>query len=94
MLDKLPFYSTKENSSIAFDGEFAKLVPGHSKVISGTGKVYIDDFEATKTSIDMKTRSAWVLASTPQKQNIFPEASLTDDLAYGFQPGQIGLVCY
>ena len=89
MLDKLPFYSTKENSSIAFDGEFAKLVPGHSKVITGTGTVYIDDFEATKTSIDMKTRSAWVLASTPQKQNMFPEASLTDDLAYGFNRAKL-----
>ncbi len=89
ILDKLPFYSTKEKSSIAFDGEVAKLVPGHSKVISGAGTVYIDDFEATKTSIDMKTRSAWVLASTPQKQTMFPEAALNDDLAYGFNRAKL-----
>jgi cell surface protein SprA len=89
LLDKLPFYSTKEASSISFDGEVAKLVPGHSKVISGAGTVFIDDFEATKTSIDMKTRTAWVLASTPQKQSIFPEASLNNDLAYGFNRAKL-----
>jgi len=83
IIDKLPFYSTKEQSSISFDGEFAQLVPGHSKVINKTGTAYIDDFEATKTSIDLKTRTAWVLASTPQKQAMFPEAETNDELAYG-----------
>lgn len=84
LLDKLPFYSTKEASTIAFEGEAAKLLPGHSKVISGSGTVFIDDFEATKTSIDMSSRSSWMLASTPQKQSSFPEGSLNDDLAYGY----------
>lgn len=84
LLDKLPFYSTKESSSIAFEGEMAKLIPGHSKIIKKSGTVYIDDFEATKVSIDLKTRSAWALASTPQKQAMFPEGELNDDLAYGF----------
>jgi len=89
LLDKLPFYSTKEASTISFDGEFAKLVPGHSKVINKTGTAYIDDFEATKTSIDLKTRSAWVLASTPQKQTMFPEAETNDDPAYGYNRAKI-----
>jgi len=48
-----------------------------------------DDFEATKTSIDLKTRSAWVLASTPQKQNIFPEAETNDDFAYGYNRAKL-----
>ncbi len=89
LLDKLPFYSTKEASSIAFDGEFAKLIPGHSKVINKSGTAYIDDFEATKTSIDLKTKSAWVLASTPQKQPMFPEAATNDDPAYGYNRAKI-----
>jgi len=89
LLDRLPFYSTKEKSSIAFDGEFAKLIPGHSKVISKSGTAYIDDFEATKTSIDMKTRSAWALATTPQKQSMFPEAQTNDSLAYGFNRAKL-----
>lgn len=89
LLDKLPFYSTKEPSSISFDGEVAKLIPGHSKVINKTGTAYIDDFEATKTSIDLKTRSAWVLASTPQKQLMFPEADTQGDLAYGYNRAKL-----
>lgn len=89
LVDKLPFYSTKAPSSLSFDGEFAQLIPGHSKVISKSGSAYIDDFEATKTSIDLKTRSAWVLASTPQKQLMFPEAETNDELTYGFNRAKL-----
>ena len=89
LLDKLPFYSTKQVSSISFDGEVAQLLPGHSNVIKKSGTAYIDDFEATKTSIDLKNRSSWVLASTPQKQGMFPEAELNDDLAYGFNRAKL-----
>jgi len=89
LVDKLPFYSTKEKSSISFDGEFAQLVPGHSKVIKKSGTAYIDDFESTKTSIDLKARSSWVLASTPQKQNMFPEAATNDELAYGYNRAKL-----
>ncbi len=90
IIDKLPFYSTKETSSIAFDGEIAQLIPGHSKVINKSGTAYIDDFEATKTSIDLKSNPfSWVLASTPQKQNMFPEASTNDDLVYGFNRAKL-----
>lgn len=84
LLDKLPFYSTKAPSAISFDGEIAQLVPGHSKIINKSGTVYIDDFEATKTSIDLKTRVSWALASTPQLQpDLFPEADDNDTLSYG-----------
>ncbi|MEI8113286.1 MAG: cell surface protein SprA [Bacteroidia bacterium] len=89
LVDKLPFYSTKEKSTIAFEGEFAQLVPGHSKVISKSGTAYIDDFEATKTSIDLKSRSSWMLASTPQKQGMFPEAETNDDLSYGYNRAKL-----
>ncbi len=89
LLDKLPFYSTKQVSSISFDGEVAQLLPGHSGVIGKTGIAYIDDFEATKTSIDLKDRSSWVLASTPQLQNMFPESGLTNDLAYGYNRAKL-----
>lgn len=91
LLDKLPFYSTKEASSIAFDGEYAKLIAGHSKVIGKNGTVYIDDFEATKSMIDLKSIYSWVLASTPQKQEKsgFPEASLDNNLAYGYNRAKL-----
>lgn len=83
-IDKLPFINTKAPSSIDFEAEFARLIPGHSKVIGQDGAAYIDDFEGTKTSIDLKARQAWVLASTPQLQTLFPEGNLSNDLAYGF----------
>jgi cell surface protein SprA len=90
LLDKLPFYATKEKSSISFDGEFAQLFPGHSKVINKTGTAYIDDYEATETAIDMKTRSAWALATTPQKQLMFPEADdPNNELAYGYNRAKL-----
>ena len=81
-LDALPFYSTTTESSIDFEGEVAKLIPGSARSIKGA--VYIDDFEATKTPIDMKSRQSWMLASTPQYQSdLFPEGNLTNSLDYG-----------
>jgi cell surface protein SprA len=85
MVDALPFYSTNTPSSIDLEAEVAQLIPGHSNVIEKRGNAYIDDFEGTKTSIDLKARQSWVLASTPQFQdNLFPEANLTNALEYGF----------
>ncbi|NLB26104.1 MAG: cell surface protein SprA, partial [Bacteroidales bacterium] len=85
LVDLLPFYSTKTPSSIDFEAEVAQLIPGHSNVIEKSGNAYIDDFEGTKTSIDLKARQSWVLASTPQfQENIFPEANLNNALEYGF----------
>ncbi len=84
MIDKLPFISTKAPSTINFEGEFAQLIPGHSSVVEKSGTAYIDDFEGTSTSIDLKPRQSWVLASTPQHQNIFPEGNLSNNLAYGY----------
>ncbi|WP_346856854.1 cell surface protein SprA [uncultured Draconibacterium sp.] len=87
-LDKLPFYSTNTASSIDIEGEFAKLVPSSSKAIDGAA--YIDDFEATKTAIDLRSRQSWMLASTPQYQNnLFPEANLNNTLEYGINRAKL-----
>lgn len=83
-VDKLPFINTKAPSSIDVEAEIAKLIPGHSRVIGKNGAAYIDDFEGTKTTIDLKARQAWVMASTPQLQNLFPEGNLTNQIEYGF----------
>ena len=83
-VDALPFYSTKTPSSIDFEAEVAKLIPGHSRTTGKSGTAYIDDFEGTKTSINLKTRQSWTIASTPQFQSeLFPEANLTNSLDYG-----------
>jgi len=83
-VDALPFYSTNTPSTINFEAEIAKLIPGHSKAIEGSGTAYIDDFEGTKTTISLKARQSWVMATTPQFQpDLFPEGSLTNNLDYG-----------
>lgn len=76
MVDRIPLIDTKEESNIMVEAEFAHLIPGSSKAIGRNGVAFIDDFEGSETSIEMKTFSAWSLASTPQGQNdLFPEAS-------------------
>ncbi len=84
LVDKLPFISTKEKSMINVDGEFAHFIPGHSKAIGKTGTSYIDDFEGSKSTLDLKNFGSWLLSSTPQGQyNEFPEAAPNEGLNYG-----------
>ena len=89
LVDKLPFIETKEPSQISIEGEFAQLVPGHNKAIGSSGTAYIDDFEGTETSIDMKNYNSWVLASTPQNHPDFPEGNMNNDLAYGYNRAKL-----
>jgi len=78
LIDKIPFIDTKEKSTLLINGEFAYLVPGHSRAIDKSGTSYIDDFEGSKTSMDIKSFNAWSIASTPQYQaDLFPEGILT-----------------
>lgn len=84
LLDKLPFYSTKEMSSVSMRGEIAKLFPGNAKAISKSGNSYIDDYEGSVALIDIRSPTSWFLASIPQGQKIlFPEAYLSDDINVG-----------
>ncbi|MFA6127617.1 MAG: cell surface protein SprA [Bacteroidales bacterium] len=93
-IDKLPLIQTKEKSMLTFSGEFADLIPGHSRVInapgSTAGEALIDDFEGSETSYTLNQRQSWVLASTPGGQpDLFPEAGLSNDLAYGFNRAKL-----
>lgn len=82
LVDKLPFYNTKAPSRVSIETEFANLIPGHARAIGKTGTAYIDDFEGSKSSIDIKNVGNWFLASTPQGQSsLFPEAD-DDSLLY------------
>ncbi|HNR20767.1 MAG TPA: cell surface protein SprA [Bacteroidia bacterium] len=94
MIDKLPLIDTKEKSSITVNGEFASLKPGHNKAIGSSGTAYIDDFEGTQSTIDIKTPQSWTLASIPRYQNaLFPEfgyvSSIGDTLAYGYNRARL-----
>ncbi|MEN8121056.1 MAG: cell surface protein SprA [Bacteroidota bacterium] len=90
IIDKLPFIETKETSSIEVSGEFAHLIPGHSKTIGKEGNSYIDDFEGSKTTIDLKAQYSWVIASTPKGQpDLFPGGDLLNNRQNGFNRAKI-----
>ncbi len=89
-LNKLPNYSSTAMSNITAYGEFALLKPGHPPQIGqgSEGLIYIDDFEGTRNSIDLRFPFiSWTLASTPAVR--FPEASKTNDLEYGFNRAKL-----
>lgn len=89
IIDKLPFYSTSQESTVSVDGEFAHFIPGHHRSVGKEGISYIDDFEGTKSSIDMRMPNQWHLASVPQNQNeLFPEA-LQDGVVSGFNRAKL-----
>ncbi|MEN8156109.1 MAG: cell surface protein SprA [Bacteroidota bacterium] len=87
LVDKLPFLETKTPSSLTVVGEFAQLIPGHSRAIQKEGNAYIDDFEGSETSIDLKQFSSWKLASTPR--GFFPEAELNNNREYGYNRAKL-----
>lgn len=88
MVDKIPLIETREMSTIQAQGEFAYLVPGHSKAIGKTGNSYVDDFEGSQSTIDLRQPGSWSIASTPQRQGsstgLFPEGDSMNSVAYGF----------
>lgn len=93
LLNKLPFYHSTAPSTVNAYFEGAALQPGHAPQIGrgSNGIIYIDNFEGSKSDIDLRFPPiAWALASTPfgatqpgTSQLLFPEASLSNDLAYG-----------
>ncbi len=93
LLDKLPFYNTTAPSAINAYAEAAYLKPGHAPQIGkgSNGVVYIDDFEGSKSDIDLRFPPiSWALASTPYGATdtsgntlLFPEAADNDKLDYG-----------
>ena len=81
---------TKTPSTFSFFGEFANLIPGHSKAISSAGNSYIDDFEASEIPLDLKSFNAWTIASVPQGQEqLFPEGRFNNKPASGFNRAKL-----
>jgi cell surface protein SprA len=90
IIDKIPLLNTKTPSAFSFFGEFANLIPGHSKAISSAGNSYIDDFESSEIPLDLKSFNAWTIASIPQGQeSIFPEARFNNNLVSGFNRAKL-----
>ncbi|MFN5371084.1 MAG: cell surface protein SprA, partial [Bacteroidia bacterium] len=90
MVDKLPFYSTKEMSTITATWETAKLIPGHSRIIGKDGLSYIDDFEGAESTIDIRNFGNWFISSTPAGQpNLLREGDLFNARAYNYNRARL-----
>ena len=81
LIDKVPWINATAPSTFQINAEFAHLIPGHTKEVGQVGTAYVDDFEATKTNIDIHYPSYWRLASTPRSE-MFPEYALSNDVNY------------
>ena len=91
LVNKLPNIDTDVPSNISFRGEFAYLKPGTSKTdqFNGEATTYIDDFEGSQSTIDMRSPLAWSLASVPLEDNYDGDATANepavDDLSIGYK---------
>ena len=93
LVNKLPNIDTDVPSNISVRGEVAFLKPNTPKAdqFQGEQTLYVDDFEGSQTTIDMKSSLAWSLSSVPAN-NInstynFNENSTT--LNYGFKRAKL-----
>lgn len=86
VIDRLPFVEAAMPSSLEMNAEFAQLRPGHyqNKYIGDYS--YLDDFETSTASIDLRSPYAWSLSATPfntTSSGLFPEAQLINHIDYG-----------
>jgi cell surface protein SprA len=99
IFSQLTHSTTATPSTLNAYAEAAFLKPGHaSQIGSGSsGAVYIDDFEGSTSSIDLRFPSiSWALASTPvgardsaNEPELFPESDSINSLIYGMNRAKI-----
>ncbi|EHQ28347.1 T9SS outer membrane translocon Sov/SprA [Mucilaginibacter paludis] len=88
LVDKIPFISTKAPSSVNFSGEFAQLIPGHPSALNfagANGTSYLDDFESSRSLIDIKSATNWQISATPQLFSEYNSLSLS----YGYNRARL-----
>ncbi len=81
LVNKVPWIEATAPSTLQVNAEFAQLIPGHTKDVGNVGTAYIDDFESTKTNIDIHYPNYWRLASTPAGDKFY-EAEKGNDIEY------------
>ena len=87
VLDKIPFLHLTQPSQISFTGEFAQLIAGEAGGTQDNAS-YIDDFEGTKTAIDVTTPTSWFISSVPSL-NFKDDYSDKTGLSSGFHRSRL-----
>ncbi|GHT54563.1 cell surface protein SprA [Bacteroidia bacterium] len=80
LVDKLPLLDLTAPSQFSIKAEYAQLIAGHYKNEYGGDYSYIDDFEAARRTIDLRSPHPWFLSSTP---SLFTEAKFANNIDYG-----------
>jgi cell surface protein SprA len=93
LVNKLPNIDTDVPSNLSIRGEVAFLRPDAPKAsdFDGEATIYVDDFEGSQSTIDMRSAYAWSLASTPfinsDGDNTFGAAN--NSLDYGYKRAKL-----
>lgn len=93
LVNKLPNIDTDVPSNLSIRGEVAFLRPDAPKAsdFDGEATIYVDDFEGSQSTIDMRSAYAWSLASTPyitsDTDNTFGAQSNT--IEYGYKRAKL-----
>jgi cell surface protein SprA len=94
LVNKLPNLDTDVPSNLSVRGEIAFLKPDSPTAdrFNGEPTIYVDDFEGSQTTIDVRAPLSWSLSSTPERNatsdyNDFNSASL--NLDYGYKRAKI-----
>ena len=86
LVNKIPTVNATAPSTLSVQGEFAQLIPHKQKTGTNSGSSFIDDFETSQNTIDIRSPYSWFLASTPYDSSadaLFPEAALSNNVEYG-----------
>ncbi len=93
LVNKLPNIDTDAPSSISLSGEVAYLLPNAAKgdKFEGQSTIYVDDFESSQSSIDLRSPYAWTLSSTPENNttSAYDFNGNLDGLDYGFKRAKL-----
>jgi cell surface protein SprA len=70
--EEVAFFETRYSKADQFEGE---------------STIYVDDFEGSQSTIDMRSPYAWSLASTPDRNALstYDFNANSNDLSYGFK---------
>lgn len=93
LANKLPNIDTDVPSNLSVRGEVAFLKPDTPSAdkFQGESTIYVDDFEGSQSTIDMRSPIAWSLASTPvnDSESRYNFNESTNNLSYGFKRAKL-----
>ena len=93
LVNKLPNIDTDVPSNLSVRGEIAFLKPDSPKAdqFQGESTIYVDDFEGSQSTIDLRSAYSWSLSSTPvnNSTSAYNFNENANDLSYGFKRAKL-----